>query len=76
MKNKKIIIGLCSALLIGGATLVSCNNNSGNSISSSSVSVDKLALERRITYVTNNMINDEYKNNYTKESYDNLVKAL
>lgn len=76
MKNKKIIIGLCSALLIGGATLVSCNNDTGNSISSSSVSADKLALERRITYVTNNMINDEYKNNYTKESYDNLVKAL
>ena len=73
MKNKKIIIGLCSVLLISGASLISCNNNdSSNDILSSTVSVDKLALERRITYISNNMINDEYQNNYTKESYDNF----
>ena len=77
MKNKKIIIGLCSVLLISGASLISCNNNdSSNDILSSTVSVDKLALERRITYISNNMINDEYQNNYTKESYDNLVNEL
>lgn len=75
--KKQIIMGLCGLLLVGGTNLItSCNKNPSNNSSSSSVSVDKLALDRRITYVTNNMINDEYANAYTKESYENLVNAL
>ena len=78
MKNKQIIMGLCGLLLVGGTNLItSCTNkNPANNSSSSLVSVDKLPLDRRITYVTNNMINDEYANAYTKESYENLINAL
>lgn len=78
MKNKQIIMGLCGLLLVGGTNLItSCTNkNPASNSSSSLVSVDKLPLDRKITYVTNNMINDEYANAYTKESYENLINAL
>lgn len=58
MKNKQIIMGLCGLLLVGGTNLItSCTNkNPASNSSSSLVSVDKLPLDRRITYVTNNMI--------------------